>query len=204
MFYNIKIKLNVVYIVEIKSKENLDECIALKSGVYVITGAPCTGKTTVINELHKQGYFTVEEPSRPILEKYPELRADIASNEAIDRLQKMILKVQIEVERNIPRDKPVFMDGGIPSDMAFCRIRGLEPFKELLEAGSKTKYDGVFIMDRLPIYQNDGVRQQTEKESIELQELLYRAYTSLGYKPIKVPVMAPEERVELIKKMCSK
>jgi predicted ATPase len=36
---------------------------------YVITGAPCSGKTSVIHELEKRGYHIVTETARAHIEK---------------------------------------------------------------------------------------------------------------------------------------
>jgi predicted ATPase len=175
--------------------------IAMRLGKFVITGAPCTGKTTVINELSKRGYYTVAEPSRLILENHPEFRASVASNEDVDKLQRMILKLQLETELMLPRDRVVFMDGGIPSDIAFYKVRGMAPAKELIEASKKTKYDAIFILDHIKTYEIDSLRQQTERESKRIHRLLYEAYSDLGYDLIRVPLLAPTERAGFIEKV---
>jgi predicted ATPase len=177
--------------------------MVIKTGRFVITGAPCAGKTTIINELAKQGYHTVPEPSRGFLEKNPELRASVASKEEVVTLQKMILNLQLESEKTVSDDEPVFMDGGIPTDIAYYKIRGIIPPKELIEACRNTKYDKVFIADMLPFYEKDKLRQQSEEESIKIHNLIYEAYSSFGYEPIRVPLMSPEERAEFIKEFCS-
>ncbi len=175
----------------------------IKPGKYVITGAPCTGKTTVINELSKQGYKTMGESSRAALERHPQLRASVASNDDVVKLQRIILDTQIKSEAELGGDETVFLDGGIPSGIAFCRVKRIEPPDELIYASRKIKYDAVFVMDRLPLYETDESRQQTESQSVKLQELIFEVYSELGYSPIKVPAMSPQERVEFIKKFCS-
>lgn len=171
----------------------------MKKGRFVITGAPCTGKTTVINEFFRQGFYVIEEPSRRPLEENPKFRDGSASNEDVDRLQKIILKIQLKVEANLPKEETIFFDGGIPSCIAFYKIRGMAPPMELIDACKNTQYDRVFIMDRLSKYETDGIRLQTEGTSIKIHQLLYDAYFRFGYKPIRVPVLSPADRAEFIK-----
>ena len=177
--------------------------MAAKPGIFVITGAPCAGKTTVIDELSKKGYNTIEEPSRKLLKRFPELRAASASKTDVKRLQMMILNLMLEAEQNFIGNEPVFLDGGIPSCIAFFKIRSISPPRRFVEACKNTKYSKVFMLERLPFYETDALRQQTMKESEKIQNLLYKAYSGFGYKPIMVPVLPPTERAKLIEKLCS-
>jgi predicted ATPase len=44
------------------------EYAGYKTNWYVITGAPCSGKTSVIRELEKRGYRVVHEVARAYIE----------------------------------------------------------------------------------------------------------------------------------------
>lgn len=166
---------------------------------YVITGAPCTGKTTVINELSRLGYKTIEEPARGVLEKYPELKGPDVSEENVRIRERMILGALTDAEREtVGSEGMVFMDGGIPSSLAFFRVHGTEPPTEFIEAANRTNYDGVFMLERLPFYENDEIRRESESDSIRLQELLIGAYADAGYNITMVPMMPPKERAEFI------
>ncbi len=165
---------------------------------FVVTGAPCSGKTTLINELGRRGFYIVRESARRVLDLNPHMRHSSATIGDRDLLQRNILALQLEEERKIPPDRTAFLDSGIHSGIAYCEAVGLEPHESLLAACEKNRYDGVFVLDRLPVYENDSVRQQSSEEAQKLHELLYVVYARFGHKPMRVPVMPVKERADFV------
>lgn len=103
-----------------------------KSNWYVITGGPSSGKTTLIKELSKLGFITCPEAARILIDKgikngksVKEIRGDEAE------FQKRVLKMKIEKEKKMPRNKIVFFDRAIPDSIAYYQIFGLDSKKIL-------------------------------------------------------------------------
>lgn len=167
---------------------------------YVITGAPCSGKTTLINLLHDHGYKTTIEHARHYLDTK---KADGKSIEEIRSHQKEfqlgILDMQIQQEAELIPEDLVFLDRAIPDALAYYRFLNLEVDEKLLAALSKTSYKRIFLLDYLPLVQ-DYARQEDEAAQKKIHQLLTEVYKSLTFPVIHVPVLSPNERLEFILK----
>ena len=164
---------------------------------YVITGGPCSGKTTIINELSKLGFFTVPEAAREILER------EKVDGKRVEEIRKNELEFQIRVlwakirnEMEAPRDRIVFFDRGIPDSIAYYEFMGIK-HEELMEYCKDKKYKKVFFLELLP-FKKDDARIEDEEKARKLSELIQKVYTELGYDVIKIPVLPIKERVKMI------
>ena len=165
----------------------------------VFTGAPCSGKTTVIDELHKLGYAIKPEASRTYIEAelqkgrtLLEIRGDKQG------YQQMLVRFKSALESTLPPDKLIFLDRALGDNVTYYRLVGLDP-AEVIQLCSPRRYWQVFIFDRLPLIP-DNVRTETEEEIAFLDREFELDYRRLGYNPIRVPVMPIPARVEFILK----
>jgi len=76
---------------------------------YVITGAPCSGKSTLLNELALKGFHIVPEAARVVIDRHntkgisaQELRKDEGE------FQKQLTKIKLEIEEKTPKNRTVF------------------------------------------------------------------------------------------------
>ena len=164
---------------------------------HVITGAPSCGKTTLINLLADKGFQTVPESARLYMER------EIARGRAIDEiranataLQRDLKDIQLGIEHGLRAIDVAFLDGAVPGSLAWYRVFGLNP-NEILPECFHHRYASVFVLDRLPL-QMDGLRFEGDAHSDFLDEWITRDYTALGYRVVRVPVLAPEERLAFV------
>ncbi len=172
----------------------------------VITGAPCSGKTTLIEKFDEQGWMTFPEQARIYIERelsqgktLDEIRADKTA------FQYAILKLNQEVERHISillSDKEdtgadIIMDRAIPDTLGFCHAFELLVTQELEAACSSVQYDAVFLLSPLP-FQSDSARNESTHEQLLIHEGLKRAYQSVSAPLIEVPVLKIEERMQFM------
>ena len=164
---------------------------------HVITGAPSCGKTTLINLLADKGFQTVPEGARQYLEReiargrtIDEIRANAAA------LQRGIKDMQLGIERGLRAIDFAFLDRAVPDCLAWYRVFGLNPNEILLECFHH-RYASVFILDRLPLQLN-GLRFEDDAYTGFLDEWLARDYSTLGYNVVRVPVLAPQERLAFV------
>ncbi|MFO7667820.1 MAG: ATP-binding protein [Desulfobacterales bacterium] len=164
---------------------------------YVITGAPCSGKTSVISRIEQLGYRVVHETARAYIndelnkgKTLDEIREDMFIFES------SIFYRKIKIEAALPEKAIIFLDRAIPDSVAYFRFAGLDP-KEPEEKSADIRYRKIFLFDRLRIKQ-DEVRNENEEDSILIERLIEETYLNLGYKIIRVPVLPLERRVDFI------
>ena len=163
----------------------------------VLTGAPSCGKTTLIDSLAEQGFRTVEEGARRFMEE------QVAGGRTLDAihehgaaLQRRLLDVQRGIEAGLRPADVAFLDGAIPHALAWFRLFGLDP-NEVLPYCFRHRYASVFVLDPLPL-ERDGFRFEDETVVRFLDEWIARDFAALAYSIIRVPVMAPEDRLRYV------
>lgn len=169
----------------------------IQTNWHVMTGAPCSGKTTLIDQLADKGFQTVPEIGREYIERemtrgrtIDEIRANEAG------LARAIKDMQLGIEHRLRAIDAVFLDRALPDCLTFYRVRGLNP-NEMLPECFYHHYASVFILDPLP-FQENGARDDDAALAGYLDEWLARDYTALGYSVVRVPVLSPEERLAFV------
>jgi predicted ATPase len=168
-----------------------------KTNWCVITGAPSSGKTSVIKALAHRGFAIQGEVARELIElglqqgrSLTEIRAEAKA------LQKEILEVTLAREMALDINKRVFLDRGLPDSITYFRLAGLDG-EEAKAIAALFQYRAVFIFDRLPIV-TDDVRTEDAALADKIDKMIEEDYTSVGYAPIRVPVLGIQERADFI------
>jgi predicted ATPase len=170
---------------------------ATETNWHVITGAPSCGKTTLINLLAIRGFQTVPECARQYMES--ELARGRSISEIHDdapTLQRRIVAMQRKIENQLSATDFAFLDGAVPGSLSWYRACGLKP-NDILPECFYHRYASVFVLDRLPL-QLDGFRFKDDALTGFLDKWIARDYMALGYDVIRVPVLAPEERLAFV------
>jgi predicted ATPase len=163
---------------------------------HVITGAPCSGKTTLIDQLAEKGFRTVAETARQYIER------ELARGRTLDEIFKSeddecgMMDLQLRTEQDLRATDITFLDRAFPDCLSFYRLTGMNP-NEILAECFHYCYASVFILNRFPL-QLDGVRMEDNPAADYLDEWLARDYGSLGYDVVRVPVLPPQERLAFV------
>jgi predicted ATPase len=169
----------------------------LETNWYVITGAPSSGKTKLIEYLSFLGYRTVPEAARILIDIEMSKGRKIEEIRGNDyEFQMRILEMKIEVENKIPIEQLTFFDRAIPDSIAYFKISNMDT-KPVIDACKKRRYKGVFLLEQLP-FDKDYARTEDEKLVKELSDLIEDSYIGLGYKVVHVPVKPITERAKFI------
>lgn len=172
-----------------------------KKGLYVITGGPGTGKTSLIQELTKVGYPIVNEVAREIIKE--QIRQ---GGEALP-WKDTVLYTKIMLEHSVSSymyhsraEGTLFFDRGIPDTLAYARLIELQDVTNIESAVRKYRYDNpVFILPPWEeIYCTDGERKQSFKEAIDTYFVMKHVYQEAGYTLIEVPKIPVTERRDFI------
>ncbi len=163
----------------------------------VITGAPSSGKTTVIDWLREMGYACVAEASREHINGL--IAAGISREDRIKlrrSYQPEILGMRITAEQTADPNRLVFFDRAVPDSLIYFQHYDL-PIDPIQAQMAQVKYSQVFLFALLP-FEEDEVRVESAARAAEMEQELLQSYRFFGYEPIIVPVMPIEERIQFI------
>lgn len=161
---------------------------------FVITGGPGVGKTTTIVELLNRGHLVVPESARSVISE--QLPNGILPWTDLHNFQLKVFERQISLESRISGF--AFCDRGVCDSIAYCNAGNIKVPSVIADYSARNRYAGVFVLDRLPVYETDSVRREDVQLAEKLHHLLIDAYKSLGYEIIRVPVLPPAGRVDFI------
>jgi predicted ATPase len=163
----------------------------------VITGAPCSGKTAVVNELARRGYPIVGESAREIIDE--ELRAGRSLEEIradAHGFESRVFDAKRRAESRLPADQLTFLDRALPDSIAYYALEGLDPGKPEKHS-RQVRYGGVFLFERLK-FLRDTVRAEDDMTAAKIEGLIAAAYAELGYAIVRVPVLPIPRRADWI------
>ena len=169
----------------------------IKTGLYVITGGPGTGKTSLIEELKIVGYQTVKEVARDIIKEQQQQGGDALPWKDTVLYTSMMLERSVESYLAHKENEGIlFFDRGIPDTLAYARLIGLTDRKEIELAVDKYRYNRqVFILPPWEnIYHTDKERKQSFNEAIDTYYVMKDVYKDAGYTLIEVPKLTVTER----------
>lgn len=168
-------------------------------GKYVITGAPGTGKTTIVEHLKKIGYSCKEEISRKIIseqiakngEALPWKNLNLFSKKVFDLRKKQFLK---------SKEKLCFFDRGIVDTYAYLEIGKLEISSNIKESIKTLRYNKKVFYTPVweEIYTKDKERRESLEQAKKIEENLISCYSLHNYQLIKIPIGNIEKRVKFI------
>jgi predicted ATPase len=165
---------------------------------YVITGGPCSGKTTIVNLLAARGYKTTIEDARHYID------TQLADGKTVEEIrknqsefQRKVLNMQIDQESELSPDDTVFLDRAIPDALAYYRFLHLPEDEELIKMMAVVAYKKIFILDYLPLVK-DYARHEDVAAQKKIHRLITDVYESLPFPVVRAPVMPPQERVDFI------
>lgn len=146
-----------------------------------IVGRSSSGKTTLINELNKRGYKTIEEIARRVL---IERKDNLVDEEEQLIRQKIIYSRQLNLENS--SSDLVYLDRGLIDVLAYTRYFQVNN-SFIDESLLFNRYPLVLELEKRP-FVPDGVRiEKNEEEVDKIYSLVRKTYLEFGYFPILVP-----------------
>lgn len=170
---------------------------------FVIDGAPCSGKTSLVSALsEKMGWRICPDFARLV---YAEA---LHSGKTMEDVQQHQSYYQNEIARRrlirIANDNPrelILHEYGVPSDIVWHEEKEVPVPDDLLVASHNLRYRRVFLLDMLP-NAHDEIRHETDEQRLRIHRRLWDTYQSLGYTPIRVPNFpALSKKVSIIQRM---
>jgi predicted ATPase len=97
--------------------------------LFVITGGPGAGKTTVLLELEKRGFRFAPEVARQIIQEQMRVGGQALPWADRNLYANLMLERSIQSYReHTPVSTPIFSDRGIPDTLGYARLIGLPEY----------------------------------------------------------------------------
>jgi predicted ATPase len=171
------------------------------SNLFVITGGPGSGKSTLISALRDAGFAVAEEAGREII------RYEIAmGGRALPWADRQLFAERM-LELDVARydalsesNGPVFFDRGIPDVAGYLRLSGLPVPDALARVADTCRYNRLVFLAPYwaDIYTHDGERRQTPDEAARTGEIMRTIYSEYGYEPLELPRASVDARVRFV------
>jgi predicted ATPase len=169
--------------------------------VYVITGGPGFGKTTVLNLLAGKGFPVGSETARELLnENFTKVPTTERRYFPSD-FERNVANERINFLQSIAQNTIAFADRGLPDQIAYSWYKRKEPSAFIEQAASIHKY-APFVFVTPPwqeIFVRDEIRKETFVEATEIHGLILKSYLKFGYRIVDLPLFNPELRVKYIR-----
>ena len=169
------------------------------NGFVVISGCSGGGKSTLLAELARRGYATVEEPGRRIV------REELASGggalpwvDAVAFARRAIQMALADLDGARGLEGWVFFDRGLIDAASALEEMSGEPALAWVEAGRRY-HRHVFLVPPWPeIYETDAERRHGLEAALPEYDRLLRVYPALGYQVIVLPKESVSARADLV------
>jgi len=169
--------------------------------LYVITGGPGSGKSTLIEALAEHGICTMPESGRAIIQDQVAVGGKALPWSDRRAFAELMLGWEIRSYRAALRlSGPVIFDRGVPDVLGYLRLCGLSVPSHVDRAAQIFRYHRrVFIAPPwLEIYASDAERKQSFEEAQATYEVLTETYSALGYNLVPLPLDSIQERVRFV------
>jgi predicted ATPase len=158
--------------------------------LFVLTGGPGAGKTSVLTELQHRGYICVREAARAIIQQQVKAGSDGVPWRNMERYSALMLEQSIaDYLSHASGGTLTFFDRGIPDTIAHFRLAGLPLPQDARQQARQCRYNRTVFL--LPpwreIYETDSERKQSFEEALASCEMVRNVYAELEYQLIEVP-----------------
>lgn len=173
----------------------------INPNLFVVSGGPGAGKTTVLQELAGRGYRFAPEIARLIIQE--EVQSNGTAVPSGDREAYTLLMLERSVQSYLshtPAPGPTFSDRGIPDTLCYARLIGLTNQESILDACRQYRYAPVVFLAPpwKEIYKTDHERRQDFGEAESTYEQMLQVYRECGYTISELPKTKPAARADFI------
>jgi predicted ATPase len=166
--------------------------------LFVITGGPGSGKSSLVDALAAAGFRHMPEAGRAIIRNQVAIGGTAlpwADRSAFARL--MLEQEMRSYRAALQMTGPVIFDRGIPDVIGYLQLCGLPIPDPAWEAAHRRRYNRrVFIAPHWPaIFTQDAERRQDLAQAEATCGVMEEVYAGLGYELVPLPFASVEERV---------
>ncbi len=169
--------------------------------LFVITGGPGSGKSTLVEALAARGLCTMPEAGRAIIQDQVAIGGEALPWSDRRVFAELMLSWEMRSYRQALRvSGPVIFDRGVPDVLGYLRLSNLPIPSHVERAAHMFRYHPrVFIAPPWKeIFELDAERKQSFEEAQATYEAMVETYSGLGYELVPLALEPVEERVRLV------
>lgn len=169
--------------------------------LFVVTGGPGSGKTTLIDALEQAGHARTIEAGRGVIQHQAAIDGPALPWRDPRAFAALMLCWEMRSYDIARREAgPVFFDRGVPDVIGYLELLGLPVPSHVEKAARAFRYNRrVFIAPPWPdIFRQDNERRQSLDEARRTHDSMVRTYTRLGYELTEIPRLPIAERVRFV------
>ena len=174
----------------------------------VITGGAYSGKSTLVEQLSREGFAVAPEAAMQVIEA---LNAELGIDAATAwrradpaAFQARIAELQQAAETAAERSGSALLvcDRGLHDGLAYCRHWGIDPPPALLRALRGRRYDAVFVLETLSAFETraETGRIDDHSESLQIRDLVEQVYREYQHAPLALPEMSLAQRLSEVRR----
>lgn len=181
--------------------------------LYVFTGGPGSGKSTLIAALVAEGFATAPEAGRAIIRAQSAIGGPGLPARDPRLFAELMLSWDIRSHEDAAGHsggagdgaatpaRPVFFDRGIPDIAGYLALCGLPVPDHVRRAAAVFRYHPVVFLAPpwAEIYRRDAERSQSFEEAVATARAVAEAYQACGYKLVELPRADVTARVRFVR-----
>ncbi|ALM51473.1 AAA family ATPase [Halomonas huangheensis] len=170
--------------------------------IFVITGGPGSGKSSLIAALAREGMPYMPEAGRAIIQDQVSIEGQALPWADREAFAQLMLGWELRSHREArAMPGPIIVDRGIPDVIGYLTLCGLPVPPHVHRAAQRYRYNRqVFIAPHWPdIFTHDQQRRQDATEAEATYQAMVSTYTSLDYELIPLPLSSVSERAAFVK-----
>jgi len=166
----------------------------------VITGAPGTGKTSIINQLKKLGHSCSNEISRELIVQQLAIGGNILPWKNQIAFENQIANKRYKQYLDSPENCICFFDRSSIDCIAYLNLNKLESTSQIIDIIKKCNFNKTVFYTPIweEIYVNDTERKENIEQAINIEKEIIFAYKSFGHSLIPIPKLHINERADFI------
>jgi predicted ATPase len=167
-----------------------------ESNIIAVSGAPNSGKSTLVELLRQRGMLAILEVATKLIETHgPEIRSDSTA------FQRAVFEGQFKAEIPVRRSGRVAVgERGLYDSVGYFRVRGVElPGMYRIHLNriaavrrQKPLYRAVFMLETVAQWDDNGIRDEDVDFSRRLFDHMSETYGDYGEDVVRVPIFSSD------------
>lgn len=171
----------------------------MSDALWILTGAPGSGKTAILDGL-RGSVRCIDEPARRLLAEQRAAGGTATPEQDASRFVGLLLQLAMADHSAARSEKgPILFDRGIPDCVAYAISLGVDPGPSVVASEQHRYHHEVLVAEPWEkIYATDEERTMSFADALAFHAALEDAYRVAGYVMLAVPRASAEERAAFV------